>query len=562
MPNAYQHLRVRLRIEQTRLLNWGEKVGLVEELLEEPSRLLQQHRNLIIDILLEIWALFKSCVAIESKYDQLVPQKPVTEQKVTLLEDAFERRFPRGAQTMLSKTLNFLEKTSEMPKRLQWAIVKRERFEKLVTKLIDYNTSIEAILDHTAIDHLQRLQQQTYMAMLQLNGNVQELKEISLAIQINTTKTSNEVENFSHDKKSKYQQGLQDREFARLADFKAHQVQLDTQPQTAELDPIHPTDLEIDSSSLVRPSAVYQDKHFWIEWKYYPTDQNPESKWDRMIEDRIKKLAILLGSTDKPSEFNAPNCLGYFEDPTEKRYGFLYEVPLNHSPTPVSLLDLILSTTSNKRVPSLTKRVDLAHAIARSLLYLHSVDWLHKGLRSDNVIFFLPHHRKDSETQPQPDYAGPLIAGFEYARPDLPNEETEQPPEHSENDIYRHPSIIRRTAIRSHKSHDIYSLGIVLVEIAYWKRIDEIMEIPNEVKAAKARVMKVRELLLGGDYLEFIQGAVGEIYAEVTRRCLAGGEEIGIADHGYDDRGGGEAKIKLQEVFAQEVVGKLAGISI
>jgi Prion-inhibition and propagation len=37
MPEQYEHLRIRLRIEQVRFLDWGDKIGLVEELLEQPS---------------------------------------------------------------------------------------------------------------------------------------------------------------------------------------------------------------------------------------------------------------------------------------------------------------------------------------------------------------------------------------------------------------------------------------------------------------------------------------------------------------------------------------------
>ena len=167
-----QHLRVRLRIEQTRLLNWGQKIGLIEEKLNDPSQVLQLNRNLIIDILLEIQALFRSCVAIQDKFDQLGPQKSKEGVTAASNRDLLNRRFSKGTNTMLSKTLGFLEKAPEVPRRLQWATLKRDQFEGLAEKLIDYNTSIEALLDSTAVDQLQTLQQQTHMAMLQLNSNV------------------------------------------------------------------------------------------------------------------------------------------------------------------------------------------------------------------------------------------------------------------------------------------------------------------------------------------------------------------------------------------------------
>jgi hypothetical protein len=72
MPKNFEHLRTRLKIEQARLLNWGENIGLVEELLEHPSQTLKLNQNLILDILVQIQAAFKAGVKIESKFGEIV----------------------------------------------------------------------------------------------------------------------------------------------------------------------------------------------------------------------------------------------------------------------------------------------------------------------------------------------------------------------------------------------------------------------------------------------------------------------------------------------------------
>ena len=553
MPSAYQHLRVRLRIEQTRLLNWGQKIGLVEELLDEPSRVLQLNRNLIIDLLLEIQALFKSCIAIQAKFDHLVPEKSTRKDKVDHSEGSFDRRFPKATNALLSKTLNFLDRVPEAPRRLQWAAVKKDRFETVVKKLIDYNTSIEALLDNAAIDQLQSMQQHMYMAMLQLNSNVAELKEISKALQISTVVNEGIASRPSISGPPTTQHRDVDRtNFSRLADFKAQQMRLETQSSFPGLDPIPTSEVSLRHSEEVRSEATYQDKQVWVEWKYYLADHNPQSQWSRTIENRVKKLATLLGSADKPAQFNAPHCLGYFNDQEEGRYGFLYSKP-SHIPqatTPSSLLDIIKSTTSP---PSLTKRITIAHTIARCLMYLHSVNWLHKAFRSDNIIFFTPEGQS-------PDYTHPYIAGFEFARPDVPDEDTEPLPQHFEHDIYRHPAVVARATSRSQKSHDVYSLGIVLVEIAYWKPADEIMQIPTEAKMARSKVRNVRKLLLHGGYFEFIEGAVGEVFADAARRCIAGGTALGV--DAYDDQDYEEIELNIQETFAEKVVDSIGSIRV
>lgn len=92
MPNAYQHLRVRLRAEQIRLLKWGEKIGFVEELLDKPSQALGLNRNLIIDILLEIQAVFRDSLQIQGRFDKFVPSRasPIEVVAHTLGKDPVE----------------------------------------------------------------------------------------------------------------------------------------------------------------------------------------------------------------------------------------------------------------------------------------------------------------------------------------------------------------------------------------------------------------------------------------------------------------------------------------
>lgn len=544
MPTEYQHLRVRLRIEQTRLLHWGQKIGLVEELLDEPSRTLQQNRNLIIDILLSIQHVFKECAEIHTKFDHLVPERPAEK---LAGEANFEKRFPKDTNTLLSKTLSYLEKAPQMPRRLQWAAVKKNKFSSSVEKLIGYNNSIEGLLDSSAMEQLHFMQQQTYMAMLQLNSEVAELKEISLAMQLETqamTLDENLPATSSKAMGKRPERGEGEASFARLADFKAEQITVDNEEST--LDPISSYEVTDVGSNQTRSEAMYRGNSVWVEWKSYDRDDDADVSW---IRDRTKKLATLLGSNKKPEQFGTPQCLGYFNDEEAERYGFIYSKPEGVPSTapPVSLLDLIRTSGT----PSLTMRVTLAHAIARCLLFLHSVNWLHKGLRSENIILFAP-------SDGTPGYHSPIIAGFEYARPDWPEEMTEPPRSHSEHDIYRHPHMLNGK--RSRKSYDIYSLGIVLVEIACWEPIDAIMDMPKDPNDAKSKAKKVRERLLQMSFLDSIEGLVGHVFAMAVKRCLTGGQELGIDDGAKETDT--EVGARMQGVFSEEVVSKLGKIRI
>lgn len=162
MPAAYQHFRTRLEIEQTRLLNWGEKLGLVEELLDHPSQILQLNRNLILDVLLEVQSSFKSCIKMTAKYDVHVrPQAVPTGALVNKVKMSF-----------LERTLARLESPAKLSARLQWAMIKQDHFEKLIGQLIGYNDTIEGFLDRHALEDVRLMQQKSNLMLLQLAAQV------------------------------------------------------------------------------------------------------------------------------------------------------------------------------------------------------------------------------------------------------------------------------------------------------------------------------------------------------------------------------------------------------
>jgi Prion-inhibition and propagation len=107
MPRSYQHLNIRLQLEQTRLLNWGEKVGLVQDLLDQPSRILHLHRNLVLDILLEVQCSFKACLKKSNKYGPLLPPSS------SAVKAEQDRR------TILQKTVAILDTVPQLASRLQ-----------------------------------------------------------------------------------------------------------------------------------------------------------------------------------------------------------------------------------------------------------------------------------------------------------------------------------------------------------------------------------------------------------------------------------------------------------
>lgn len=139
-------------------------------------------------------------------------------------------------------------------------------------------------------------------------------------------------------------------------------------------------------------------------------------------------------------------------------------------------------------------------------------------------------------------------------------EATEVPGDVPEYNMYRHPSTQGfgfgpRESFR--KSFDIYSFGVVLVELAHWATIDKVLGIEiGEVRLAA----KIREMLLEEQRVEDVGSNMGEIYENAMRKCIAGGKELGIDDS--DDEMSDAVAAKLSMAFYEDVVKKFGDIKV
>ncbi|KAF5227596.1 hypothetical protein FAUST_11666 [Fusarium austroamericanum] len=191
--------------------------------------------------------------------------------------------------------------------------------------------------------------------------------------------------------------------------------------------------------------------------------QYPESLPDTEIEvlkERIAGLALLLKLAGQPYFKALPS---YSADPTRE---------------PTSLYSL-LPTTSRKNfdkfgmtkrlsrntLPTLEERYRLAHALSDGNLSLLSVSWLHKSLCSWNVLLF-----RSRTSQGTIDFDKPLIVGFGVSRREKPEEVTIDTRDlNSPLQLWQHPDLCGSTHVRFQPKYDLYSLGLILFEIAMWQ---------------------------------------------------------------------------------------------
>lgn len=366
-----------------------------------------------------------------------------------------------------------------------------------------------------------------------------------------------------------------------------------------------------------RTSAWYKPsdrswRAVWVEWKSLPRESacHPIGPTTRK---RVEALVSLLREERYTTQFRALPCLGYYVHDRHRKtgghakgelggeieYGFVYENPEGVDPQapPRSLLDYMLETRpssgrSPPRVPSLSSRVALMATLAESVERLHAVNWLHKGLRSANVLFFpscpgdLGRHHDlvpNGGAQMALDLHRPYLTGFDYSRPAASQYSymSETPPAITAEDLYRHPAVQGRPAGEGNaglglgykKMHDIYSLGIVLLEIAFWKPIFEILGFESSHAIKPREAAGVKDSLLNGEFdvAGWLRGHMGDTIADVIVSCLVGPAAFGLTSRGgavtdksrnghlsdRDDEG-----VRLQERFFEVVVERLKDLRI
>ena len=588
MPEDCRYMRVKLQIEYSRLLDWCEVAGLVE--LKNGQDLpdsLRADRLTLVAILTEIRVSMEDLADIRGKYVEFNSTLDTADGKAAIETDLLEefshtaisyakepgQRKHNRSRNFIARGTSMASKVVKNPKRLQWVAFDKDVFLKHVLRLTELNDNLHALMHGHQARALESATQKTYLEMVQMRASVAELTHLVTAAML--LQEHNGVDSSSASPPRRNEKAL-----ASLADFKRLNATYDTLarsnssghksnacPSQLNYSQIYydeDSHLASTSDSRIRTEGKLwpgdgTQQHVWIEWKAYDTI------YDRSLEKhvplpknlkRVRELVSLLQS-NKPRQFCAPRCLGFFNDRDDTkdsdhpaRFGLVFE-KTEKSASPISLRQMIF--TGSK--PSLTDRVSLAHKISTCVLYLHAVNWLHKGLRSDGVMLF-----PDLDTS---NLTNPYITGYEYARPDKDGETTTAATEFADYlMLYVHPNYQGYEAKGTYrKTFDIYSLGIILLEIAHWKRIEHILDIDTQAaKPAQLKAVRERLLQLGSPYLAFVRENLGDRYHVAVRSCIEGRSAFEVGES--ESEGDVQAGARLQHRFTTLVVDALESISV
>ncbi|GME45550.1 hypothetical protein GTA08_BOTSDO12353 [Neofusicoccum parvum] len=219
----------------------------------------------------------------------------------------------------------------------------------------------------------------------------------------------------------------------------------------------------------------------------------PLNRLEGLLDVLARGMGRFGEGPDAPA-FGTLKCLGYFEDHSQPRFGFVFELPsfMYHGLSkslrpsefqalrPVTLLSVLQSSAKNNvavpNIPALEKRFRIALNLVISFSKLHASGFVHKDVNSSNILLFRkqkPSGHSGDRKQPQYELQSPYVCSF-----DLFSEfNVEVQP--SGTNIYRHPHDPRTQdpAQSTYAQHfDMYGLALILLEIGLWVPLSDIFK--------------------------------------------------------------------------------------
>jgi hypothetical protein len=203
------------------------------------------------------------------------------------------------------------------------------------------------------------------------------------------------------------------------------------------------------------------------------------------LEEDVKRLTRKLQLAT--STESIMKCLGYRQNPFEDAYDVIFEVPAN--PHRRSLADML----AFDQVPTLSHRVAVCKQLARAVSDVHSIGLVHKSIRPHNILVVGQYHwEKSTQSVYLTDWT--LVRAVDQPSFWIGEEDWQRA-------IYQHPT---RQGLRAEGEytikHDIYSLGICMLEVLLWQPF-VVSSNPSSKDSPKAvsEVFQRRAIKLGED---------------------------------------------------------------
>ncbi|KAG6368907.1 hypothetical protein INS49_003125 [Diaporthe citri] len=140
-------------------------------------------------------------------------------------------------------------------------------------------------------------------------------------------------------------------------------------------------DRNSDDVSTRKLATLGQDRVL-IEIFYY--DESPQDEQLPGPHTQVQRMAKLLCQAE-PLNFHVLPCQGFFHNEVRREIGLVFKIPfeMEDKVQPTTLLQLY----ARYPVMPLGHRIHLAQSLVNAIDHFHRVGWVHKSIRSNNIVF-------------------------------------------------------------------------------------------------------------------------------------------------------------------------------
>jgi hypothetical protein len=219
------------------------------------------------------------------------------------------------------------------------------------------------------------------------------------------------------------------------------------------------------------PLWLAADKNTLLPLVEYRSYNAADAEYIKALQGSVRNVAAKLRKAN--DTMHILQCQGFSDDTIGKRFVLHFAFPAQKT-NPRSLRTLLTDPRNMYgKKHSLSDRLRLAQLIATAVLYVHSCEFVHKNIRPENVIIFdeISDSLDATAALTYPYAIGqPYLAGYDGVRkedaPTLMLDVTKW-----EERVYLPAERLKGKEHREKFSwrHDVYSLGVVLLEIALWE---------------------------------------------------------------------------------------------
>ena len=505
-----------LNLQEVQLTEWARRAGLLSGSNELDRRLnpavveavLRELENLMLDTD-KLKKRFK--LGLQAADDDASPQ-PGAGVLTAAISDNTRRDILLRAR--------LIQNSNAFSQRLRWATIDKSKFEDYVSQIRVFVQELWRLLDPLRQDEMASGLQMVLSHVISMSRKVEDLHALKDALEHSSMISGST--NF----------GSESASLASVATIKAIGMGMgaatsQTYPETSFLNThqdrpgkaaVNLVSGDIRDFTAVKGNAEmgmasYEGEVVFVEWKDLPVYSRSK------IMRRVQDLAILLGAPKHPN-FRSLRCKRIASDAHTSRIACIFEWPISSALQPPRPLRTVFGGS-----PSVTERLRLALSITESVRNFHMAGWLHKNLRSENILLF---PSKEANTSAGPSLKFPMLAGFTFSRLNSPSEVSEQPSADPQRDIYRHPEAMGEPSESFSAAKDVYALGTILLEIGEWRSlrnlVDRIVDVGKGdvslLQLAKIQPFLLDESTKGG--LATLQFRMGNTYAAVTKMMLSG----------------------------------------